>query len=113
MKEALAAEDIDIIIDLRELIQAIRQGMMFFGINVQITCLKVLLFLTDDMVISVLWPRLCLFVNLQQVKQKGTTVTPILSESWVRLNFSPRNPRVKASHYYTGYLKVKHMIQKM
>lgn len=38
--------------------------------------------------------------------------TPIPSESWIRLNFEPRNPRAKVAEHYRGRLKVKHVVQK-
>ncbi len=49
---------------------------------------------------------------IQQVKLKCTAETLIPSESWVRLNFSPRNSLVKTAQNYKCTLKVKHMVQK-
>ena len=47
----------------------------------------------------------------EQVSKRCPPGTSIPSESWVRLNFSPKNPREKVSENYYGRLKVKHAVQ--
>ena len=49
---------------------------------------------------------------INQVSKRCTSETPIPSESWVRFNFSPRNPHAKVARHYRGRLKVKHAVQK-
>lgn len=49
---------------------------------------------------------------INQVSHRCPSETPIPSEPWVRINFSPRNPRMKVAQHYQGRLKVKHVVQK-
>lgn len=44
---------------------------------------------------------------INQVTKRCPTNTPIPSEAWVRLNFSPKNPWAKVSAHYQGNTKVK------
>ncbi|XP_019863660.1 PREDICTED: uncharacterized protein LOC109592718 [Amphimedon queenslandica] len=49
---------------------------------------------------------------IEQVSKLCPPNTPIPSNSWVQLNFCPRNPRSHSSKKYTSRLNAKHMIQK-
>lgn len=49
---------------------------------------------------------------IEQVTKLCPPNIPIPSESWVRLNFCPRNPRARVSSRYTSRLEAKHLIQK-
>ena len=49
---------------------------------------------------------------IEQVSKRCSPGTSIPSESWVRLNFSPKIPRAKVSQHYRGRLKVKHAVEK-
>ncbi len=49
---------------------------------------------------------------VEQVSKFCPPNTPIPSTSWVRLNFCPRNPRAKVSSRYKSRLEAKHMVQK-
>ena len=49
---------------------------------------------------------------IAQVKERCPEGTPILSESWVRFNFCPQNPRERVSKFYHGRLGVKRVAQK-
>lgn len=113
VKEALDAEDIDIIIDLREM----NEGRAAKYDDFWAMCSEYLSECTA--VPDRRHGNFCFMAKavsvrdlIQQVKLKCAPETPIPSESWVRRNFSPRNLRVKSSQHYTGVLKVKHMVQK-
>ena len=47
---------------------------------------------------------------ISQVSKRCPPETTIPSESWVRLNFAPRNPRTKVAQQYRGRLRVKHAL---
>ena len=49
---------------------------------------------------------------IAQVAHTCPEGTQIPSESWVKYNFSPRNPRAKSSSHYTGRLKVRRQVQR-
>ena len=49
---------------------------------------------------------------VEQVAALCPVDTPIPFESWVRLNFCPKNPQAKVSCRYTSRLASKHMVQK-
>jgi len=49
---------------------------------------------------------------IAQVKERCPEGTPIPSESWVRFNFSPQNPRERVSKLYHGRLGAKRVVQK-
>lgn len=47
-----------------------------------------------------------------QVTSRCPEGTGIPSESWVKYNFCPKNPRAKSSAHHTGRLKVKRQVQR-
>ena len=49
---------------------------------------------------------------IEEVEKLCPADIPIPSESWVRLNFCPRNPHAQVAKRYKGRLEAKHMIQK-
>jgi hypothetical protein len=49
---------------------------------------------------------------IEQVTKLCPAGTRIPSESWVRFNFSPQNPRAKVAYRYTCRLNAKQMVQK-
>ena len=49
---------------------------------------------------------------IAQVVSRCPEGTQIPSESWVKYNFCPQNPRAKSSAHYTGRLKVKRQVQR-
>ena len=49
---------------------------------------------------------------IEQVTKVCPENSPIPSESWVRLNFCPRNPHSRVAKKYTSRLEAKHMVQK-
>lgn len=109
VKEALATEDIDLIMDLREM----NEGRAAKYDDFWAKCSEYLSECTavperrhGDVYFMAQAISVCDLV--QQVGKKYPAETVIPSESWVRCNFSPRNSCVKASQHYTGTLKVKH-----
>ena len=49
---------------------------------------------------------------IQEVTKLCPEGTSIPSQSWVHLNFCPRNPHARVAELYTGRLQAKHMVQK-
>ena len=51
---------------------------------------------------------------IDQLSKRCSPGTLIPSDSWVRVNFSPGNPRAKATQHYRGRQNVthKHVVQK-
>ena len=113
VKEVLSSEDIDIIIDLRELNEGAASKYKLFRDKCSEyiskctavperrhgdVCFMATVISVRDLTV--------------QVTKKCLPGTPIQSESWVRLKFSPRNPHTKLAKHYQGRLKVKHVVQK-
>ena len=113
IKEALSSEDLDIIIDMRELNEGcVAKYDTFWG--------KCTEFISECSAVperrhgEVCFMAKAISVRdlINQVSKRCPPETPIPSESWVRLNFAPRNPRAKVAHHYRGRLQVKHAVQK-
>ena len=113
LKEALECEDFDIVVDLREL----NEGRTAKYDEFWKKCDE---YLAESTAVperrhgQVCFMAQALSVRdlVDQVSKRCLPDTPIPSESWVRLNFSPRNPRAKVAEHYRGRLKVKHVVQK-
>ena len=103
VKEALAAEDLDVIIDLREMNEG-RVGKydIFWE-----KCTEYIAECTERRHGEVCFMAKALSVRdlVNQVSKRCPPVVPIPSESWVRLNFAPRNPRAKVAERYCGQCK--------
>ncbi len=113
LKEALDSEDFDIIVDLREL----NEGRTAKYDEFWDKCTE---YLSESSAVperrhgEVCFMAKAISVRdlIQQVSKRCGANTPIPSDPWVRLNFSPRNPHAKVAEHYRGRLKVKHVIQK-
>ena len=111
--ELLSSEDLDIVVDLREMNEGCRSKYDLFWEK----CSEYLAECTavpDRRHGEVLFMAAALSVRdlISQVSAKCPANTPIPSESWVRLNFCSRNPKAKVSKHYHGKIQVKHMVQK-
>lgn len=107
--EALSMEDPDIIIDLRELNT---NGRDRFAISCQ-KCSQYLSMCTavqERRHGSVVFMAKAISVRdlVQEVSKLCPDNTPIPSQSWVKSNFCPRNPRTEAAKRYTSRLEAKH-----
>ena len=113
LKEALSFEDVDIIVDLRELNEG-RSG------KYDIFWTKCKEYLQECTAVpdrrhgdvSFMAKAISTRDLIAQVSQKCPEGCAIPSEKWVNLNFCPRNPRAKSSSHYSGRLEAKRMIQK-
>ena len=113
VKEAIASEDLDIIVDMRELNQGhvAKYDVFWTKCSEYISeCTAVPERRHGD--ICFMSKALSVRDLINQVSKRCPPAAPIPSESWVRLNFSPRNPRAKVVQHYQGRLKVKHTVQK-
>ena len=113
VKEAIASEDLDIIVDMRELNQGhvAKYDVFWTKCSEYISeCTAVPKRRHGD--ICFMSKALSVRDLINQVSKRCPPAEPIPSESWVRLNFSPRNPRAKVAQHYQGRLKVKHTVQK-
>ena len=115
ISEALALEDDDVLVDLRHQNEgrAAQYDVFWTKCNEFIAeCSAVHDRRHGDSEISYMATAISVRDMITQVKQKCPPDAPIPSEAWVRLNFSPKNPRAKVSMHYHGKLKLKHVIQK-
>lgn len=103
VNEVLTSEDTDLIIDLRELNEGVPSKYNIFWEK----CSE---YISECTAVperrhgDVCFMATAISVRdlIAQVTEKCPPGTPIPSESWVRLNFSPRNLHTKAAHHYTG-----------
>ena len=112
VQELLSLEDVDIVVDLRELNEGREAKYELFWTKCSeyiSECTAVPERRHGDICFMATVISVRDFID--QVSKRCPPGTPIPSESWVRLNFSPRNPRAKVAHY-RGRLKVKHVVQK-
>ena len=110
--EALSMEDIVIIIDLRELNSNKSNRFCVFWEKCSqflSTCTSVHERRHDS--VSFMAKAISVRDLIQEVTKLCPEDTPIPSQAWVQLNFSPRNPRTCVAQYYTGRLDAKHVIQ--
>jgi hypothetical protein len=113
LKEALDSEDFDVIVDMREL----NEGRTAKYDEFREKCRE---FISESTAVpdrrhgEVCFMAKAISVRdlKAEVSKRRQPETPIPSESWIRLNFEPRNPRSKVSKHYTGKLNVKHVVQK-
>ena len=113
VSEVLMMEDPDIIIDLRELNSNGKDRYGVFWEN----CAQ---FLSSCTTVherrhgqtTFMAKAISIRDLIEQVAKMCPENTPLPSESWVRLNFCPRNPHSKVAKRYTGRLQAKYMIQK-
>jgi hypothetical protein len=113
VQELLSLEDVDIVVDLRELNEGHEAKYELFWTNCSeyiSECTAVPERRHGD--ICFMATVISVRDLIDQVSKRYPPGTPIPSESWVRLNFSPRNPRAKVAQHYRGRLKVKHVVQK-
>ena len=113
ISEALAMEDPDVIIDLRELNSNGKDRFSVFWEK----CSQYLSMCTsvhDRRHGSVTFMAKAVSVRdlIQEVTKLCPEDTPIPSQAWVQLNFCPRNPHCQVAKRYTGRLEAKHVIQK-
>ena len=113
VKEVLASEDLDVIVDLREMNEGrvAKYGVFWEKCAEYIAeCTAV----PERRHGEVCFMAKAISVRdlINQVSKRCPLGAPIPSESWVRLNFAPRNPRAKVAQLYRGQLQVKHAIQK-
>lgn len=113
LKVAVSMEDVDILVDLRDLNEG-RKGKY----DVFWSKCKELLQETTAVPdrrhgeISYMAKAISTRDLISQVSAKCPQGTPIPSANWVNLNFSPKNPRAKSSKHYSGLLEAKRMVQK-
>ena len=108
VKEALASEDLDIVIDICQLNQG---RVTFSGSSVLNTFLNVQMYQSAAMGKSASWSRLFqLGISYIRSLDNAHLKHPFLLS--LGLNFSPRNPCSKVAQHYQGRLKVKHAVQK-
>ena len=113
LKEALDLEDFEVIVDLRELNEGQASKYDQFWT-------KCAAYLSETSAVQerrhgdICFMAKAISVRdlIEQVSKRCEPGTPIPSDPWVRLNFSPRNPRAKVAECYCGKLKIKHVIQK-
>ena len=113
VKEALLAEDSDIILDLREMNTNGQDKFFVFWSKCNeflSQCTSVHERRHDN--VTFMAKAISVRDLIEQVRDKCPEDTPIPSESWVRFNFCLRNPRTHAAKHYTCRLQAKHMIQK-
>ena len=99
VKEALTLEDMDVLVDLRH--QNEGRAAQYDVFRTKCTeyiseCSAVHERRHGD--ISYMATAISVRDMINQVTQRCPTNTPIPSEAWVRLNFSPKNPRAKVLH---------------
>ena len=95
VSEALMMEDPEIIMDLRQLNT---NGKDSFGVFWD-KCSEYLSACTS---VTFMAKAISVRDLIEEVKKLCPTNIPIPSESWVRLNFCPRNPHTQAAKRYTG-----------
>ena len=113
LQTAVSMEDVDIVVDLRELNEGTTRKYDVFWTK----CKE---FLQEATAvpdrrhgeISYMARAVSTRDLIAQVSPKCPPGTPIPSVSWVSLNFSARNPRAKSSKHYSGLLQAKRMVQK-
>ena len=113
VQEALLAEDIDIIIDLRHLNSSSEDNFSLFWAKCSeylTTCTTVHERRHDT--VSFMAKAISVQDLIEQVSKMCPEGTPIPSESWVRFNFFPRNPHTVTAKRYRKQLQAKHVIQK-
>ena len=111
--EALSMEDVDIVIDLRELNTNGKDKFEVFWEQCACylsSCTSVHERRHDS--ISYMAKAISIRDLIEEVSKLCPADAPIPSQSWVQLNFCPRNPRTLASKRYTSRLEAKHTIQK-
>ena len=113
VQEALLAEDIDIIIDLRHLNSSSEDNFSLFWAKCNeylTTCTTVHERRHDT--VSFMAKAISVRDLIEQVSKMCPEGTPIPSESWMRFNFFPRNPHTVTAKRYRKQLQAKHVIQK-
>lgn len=113
MAEALAMEDPESVVDLRELNKngSDRYSVFWEKCNQYLTSCTSVHERRHD---SVTFMAKAISVRdlVEEVSKLCPEETPIPSRSWVQLNFCPRNPHTHSAKLYTGRLSAKHMVQK-
>ena len=113
LREAIDSKDFDIIIDMRELNEGRQAKFDVFWEK----CRE---FISESTAVPERrHGEICFMAKAISVRDIRAEVskrcppeTPIPSESWIRLNFEPRNSHAKVAEHYCGCLKVKHVVQK-
>lgn len=113
IREALDVEDPDIIIDLRELNAGQSDKYKVFWRSCEA-------YLAECTAVHERRHGTATFMAkaisvrdlISEVAKQCPEGTPIPSESWVRFNFCPRNPRAKVAQHYRGRLGAKNVVQK-
>ncbi len=110
---AVSMEDVDIVVDLRELNEGRKEKYDVFWSK----CKEYLQECTAvpnrrHGQISFMAKAKSTRDLIAQVFEKCPAGTPIPSVNWVNLNFVPRNARLKSSKYYSGLLQAKRMVKK-
>ena len=112
LKMAVSMEDVDIVVDLRELNEGRKGKYNVFWRKCK-EYLQECTAVPDRRhgEISFMAKVISTRDLIGQVSEKCPAGTPIPS-IWVNLNFTPRNPRAKSSKYYSGILQAKRMVHK-
>ena len=113
VQEALAAEDVDIVFDLRHLNSNGQDNFSLFWAK----CNE---YLTNCTTVherrhgtsSFMAKAISVRDLTNQVAKICPNGTPMPSKSWIKYNFLPRNPHSRAAIRYQGRLQAKHMVQK-
>ena len=112
LREALEVEDIDLIVDLRELNKGHSNKFAVFWEKMKV-------YLNESSAVherrhgEITYMAKAISVrDLIQEVSKMCPGEPVPSEQWVRLQFSPRNPRTKTALQYRSQVNVKMMVQK-
>ena len=112
LRQSLEMEDLDLIVDLRQLNKGHRDTFVVFWEKMKI-------YLNESSAVherrhgEVTYMANAISVrDLVQEVAKMCPGEPVPSEQWVRLQFCPKNPRSKTASQYKSQFNVKMMVQK-